>query len=222
MDSYDEMFHVVSLSDDRAKLLAMELANDKGRMVLEKIFEGKKSSSEIAKELDMGLPTVLFHIERLKEAGLIKIIDTNLSKKFREIKYYGPSKQAILILPPSAEGMDMRPPSSVKISGKIAGAASLVGAGMAAILLSGFSKKVVLPPTESLILSAPDAVQKTDYGTREVSEVVRQLPSLGETAGIVVLSAVVALALVLGVRHLLGLAKARRNGEPPESQDPAV
>jgi len=69
MEEFDEIFHIVSIKDDKAKILAMELANDKGRKVLDAIFENKKSSSDLAKELNLGLPTILFHIERLKETG---------------------------------------------------------------------------------------------------------------------------------------------------------
>lgn len=95
----EEVLHVFRTDEDKAKLLAMQIANDRGRQVLECIFRKPRSASEIARELDIPLPTVMFHVERFLEIGIIKIVKTRMSKKLREIKYYGPSKQAILIIP---------------------------------------------------------------------------------------------------------------------------
>jgi DNA-binding transcriptional ArsR family regulator len=96
----DEMVHIFRTDEEKAKLLAMQIANDRGREVLECLFRGRpKSASEIARELNVPLPTVMFHIERFLEIGIIKIAKTRMSKKLREIKYYGPSKRAILIIP---------------------------------------------------------------------------------------------------------------------------
>ncbi len=96
----EEVLHVFRTDEDKAKLLAMQIANDRGREVLECIFRGRpKSASEIAQELDVPLPTVMFHIDRFLEIGIIKIAKTRMSRKLREIKYYGPTKRAILIIP---------------------------------------------------------------------------------------------------------------------------
>ena len=95
----EEVVHVMTTDEKNAKLLAMELANDKGREILESIFRSPKNPSELAEELNMPLPTVMFHIERFLEIGMIQVVETELSKKWREIKYYGPAKKAILIIP---------------------------------------------------------------------------------------------------------------------------
>jgi DNA-binding Lrp family transcriptional regulator len=215
MSKIEEIFHVVNLKDDKAKILAMELANDKGRQVLEKIFEGKKSSSEIAKELDMGLPTVLFHVERLLDAGLIKVIDTNLSKKFREIKYYGPSKQAILILPPSLEQEDMSVPLLSRATGKIAGVTSLIGASLSAVLLNVFSKEV--PVSTDRVLTLPpeqdNVFEVTKIPIEPVEEFVKTLPPLGTTLVIILVSAAIAIAAVMGIKWILSR---KRNAYAPE------
>jgi DNA-binding transcriptional ArsR family regulator len=95
----DEIIHILTTEEKNAKLLAMELANDKGREILESIFRSPKNPSELAEELNIPLPTVMFHIERFLEIGMIRVVETELSKKWREIKYYGPAKKAILIIP---------------------------------------------------------------------------------------------------------------------------
>lgn len=96
----EEVLDIFRTDEEKAKLLAMQIANDRGREVLECIFKGNpKSASEIAHELEVPLPTVMFHIERFLEIGTIKVVKTRMSKKLREIKYYGPAKRAILIIP---------------------------------------------------------------------------------------------------------------------------
>jgi DNA-binding transcriptional ArsR family regulator len=96
----DDILQVFSTDEEKAKLLAMQIANDRGREVLEYIYKGKPlSASDISEDLDIPLPTVMFHIDRFLEIGIIKIVKTRMSKKLREIKYYGPSKRAFLIIP---------------------------------------------------------------------------------------------------------------------------
>lgn len=213
MNKIDDIFHVVHLTDDKAKLLAMELANDKGRLVLEKIFEGRKSSSELAKELNMGLPTVLFHVERLLETGLIKVIDTNLSKKFREIKYYGPSKQAILIIPSSVNQEDMTAPLLSRATARIAGATSVIGACLSAVLLNVFSKEVTISGdrtfTEPLFTGQETVSEATKIPTEAVGEMIRTLPSIEATVGIILVSVAVSVMVVWGIGRLCHRNRAR-------------
>ncbi|MBN1786696.1 MAG: ArsR family transcriptional regulator [Candidatus Methanofastidiosa archaeon] len=197
-DKEEDIFHILSIDDEKAKILAMEIANDKGRMVLEAIFEGKKSSTEIAKELKMNLPTVLFHIERLREAGLVKIIDTNLSKKFREIKYYGSSKKAILIVP-AKDKDSMEDAASSLVSGismKLVGITGLIGAALTGGLLKIFSNDAMpLYDDQYEVLTVPPT-EVADAG-RNVLETVQTLPSTAAIIGIVLVSALVAISVMM-------------------------
>ncbi len=100
----NEIVHVSTTKEKNTKKIALELANDTGRKILEEIYDSKRiTASEIAENLQIPLPTVLFHTERLTELNLVKVADTKLSKKFREIKYYSPAKKAILIIPAQKE-----------------------------------------------------------------------------------------------------------------------
>jgi len=96
----NEIVHISTTKEKNTKKIALELANDTGRKILEEIYNlNIITASEIAENLQIPLPTVLFHIERLTELNLVKVADTKLSKKFREIKCYSPAKKAILIIP---------------------------------------------------------------------------------------------------------------------------
>ncbi|KYC45006.1 MAG: Helix-turn-helix domain protein [Candidatus Methanofastidiosum methylothiophilum] len=103
MATLDDVLHVISTDDEKAKMVAMELANDNGRRIIDAFFIEPQSAGDLAKKLDLPMPTVMFHIERLIEIGIIDVVDTKLSRKFKDIKYYGPKKTAILIVPSQKE-----------------------------------------------------------------------------------------------------------------------
>lgn len=203
MSENEDLFHIVSMNDEKAKIIAMELANDKGRMVLDAIFQGKKSSSEISKELGMSLPTVLFHIERLIETGVIKVIDTNLSKKFREIKYYGPSKKAILIIP-EKEMASLENVTNGLLSGinaKLIGITGFMAAVFSGGLIKIFSDSSTPVKSDSFdVLSSPPPLEEE---TRNVVDAISTLPSTTEMIAIVIAAAVIAISITMVYQRVI-------------------
>lgn len=149
----EEVLHVFRTDEDKAKLLAMQIANDRGREVLECIFRGRpKSASEISQELEVPLPTVMFHIDRFLEIGIIKIAKTRMSRKLREIKYYGPAKRAILIIPYQEEETMSYIANAVKTSviTPLTMVLVLIVSGVAGYLVRRFTSV-----TEQALMEAP-------------------------------------------------------------------
>ncbi|SHO45861.1 hypothetical protein NSIN_20804 [Nitrosotalea sinensis] len=97
----EEHIEVISTEDQRIKIIGEELANDTGRAIFGKISQGVLSTNDIAKALDVSLPLVNWHINRLLGVGLIKVEKIELSSKNKQMKYYGPVKTAFVIVPPS-------------------------------------------------------------------------------------------------------------------------
>lgn len=160
----EEVLDVFRTDEDKAKLLAMQIANDRGREVLECIFRGRpKSASEIARELDVPLPTVMFHIERFLEIGTIKVVKTRMSKKLREIKYYGPAKRAILIIPSQKEETMSYIANAVKssvITPLTAALVIVVSAGVGYIMKSLTTvKEAAQPLIEEAAKEAPEMLE---------------------------------------------------------------
>jgi len=94
----NEIVHITTTKEKSTKKIALELANDTGRKILEEIYNlNIITASEIAENLQIPLPTVLFHIERLTELNLVKVADTKLSKKFREKNIILPPKRPSLL-----------------------------------------------------------------------------------------------------------------------------
>jgi DNA-binding transcriptional ArsR family regulator len=96
----EEYIEVISTDDERIKIIGEELANDTGRAIFGKISQGVTSSNELAKALEISLPLVNWHINRLLSVALIKVEKVEMSQKNKQVKYYGPVKTALVIIPP--------------------------------------------------------------------------------------------------------------------------
>jgi DNA-binding CsgD family transcriptional regulator len=97
-----EHIEVISTEDERIKIIGEELANDTGRAIFGKISQGVSSTNDIAKSLNISLPLVNWHINRLLGVGLIKVEKIELSSKNKKMKYYGPVRTAFVIVPPAS------------------------------------------------------------------------------------------------------------------------
>jgi hypothetical protein len=109
-----EYIEVISTEDERIKIIGEELANDTGRAIFGKISQGVSSTNDIAKSLNISLPLVNWHINRLLGVGLIKIEKIELSSKNKQMKYYGPVKTAFVIVPPGNSSENVAIPQSKK------------------------------------------------------------------------------------------------------------
>jgi len=96
----EEYLEIISTEDERIKIIGEELANDTGRAIFGKISQGIASPNDLAKMLDISLPLINWHINRLLSVGLVKVEKIELSSKNKEMKYYGPVKTALVIIPP--------------------------------------------------------------------------------------------------------------------------
>lgn len=96
----EEYLEVITTEDERIKIIGEELANDTGRAIFGKISQGVVSPNDLAKALNISLPLINWHINRLLSVGLVKVEKTELSSKNKQVKYYGPAKTALVIIPP--------------------------------------------------------------------------------------------------------------------------
>src|SRR5579885_2460664 len=97
----DKHIEVIGTEDERIKVIGEELANDTGRAIIGKLSQQIASTNDLAKSLDISLPLVNWHINRLLSVGLIKVEKIEMSSKNKQMKYYGPVKTAFVIVPPT-------------------------------------------------------------------------------------------------------------------------
>jgi DNA-binding transcriptional ArsR family regulator len=96
----EEYLEIISTEDERIKIIGEELANDTGRAIFGKISQGIASPNDLAKALDISLPLINWHLNRLLSVGLVKVEKIELSSKNKQMKYYGPVKTALVIVTP--------------------------------------------------------------------------------------------------------------------------
>jgi DNA-binding transcriptional ArsR family regulator len=96
----EEYLEIISTEDERIKIIGEELANDTGRAIFGKISQGIVSPNDLAKALNISLPLINWHINRLLSVGLVKVEKIELSSKNKQMKYYGPVKTALVIVTP--------------------------------------------------------------------------------------------------------------------------
>ena len=96
----EEYLEIISTEDERIKIIGEELANDTGRAIFGKVSQGIVSPNDLAKALNISLPLINWHINRLLSVGLVKVEKIELSSKNKQMKYYGPVKTALVIIPP--------------------------------------------------------------------------------------------------------------------------
>src|SRR5690348_2890569 len=96
----EEYLEIISTEDERIKIIGEELANDTGRAIFGKISQGIASSNDLAKALNISHPLINWHLNRLLSVGLVKVEKIELSSKNKQMKYYGPVKTALVIIPP--------------------------------------------------------------------------------------------------------------------------
>ena len=96
----EEYLEIISTEDERIKIIGEELANDTGRAIFGKISQVIASPNDLAKALNISLPLINWHINRLLSVGLVKVEKIELSSKNKQMKYYGSVKTALVIIPP--------------------------------------------------------------------------------------------------------------------------
>ncbi|WP_457741368.1 ArsR/SmtB family transcription factor [Thermococcus sp.] len=92
-------YETIDINDERAKELAQILMNEKAIAILHLIEETPMSISEIAKELNLPISTVSYHIDKMMRVGLVEIAGKKYGKRLQEVKLYRASNRPILLVP---------------------------------------------------------------------------------------------------------------------------
>ena len=80
-------WEIFTLEDERLKILGQEISSDIGRRILALLKERLMSPNDLAKELDLPITTVIFHIDKLQSAGLIRPVAKMAGKRGQKTLY---------------------------------------------------------------------------------------------------------------------------------------
>ncbi|WP_066414635.1 ArsR/SmtB family transcription factor [Halorubrum aethiopicum] len=92
-----EEAELLCIDDGRTAEILASLSSERSRAVFRHVNEEPRTATDLARELDTSVQGVTYHLDNLRDAGLIDILDTCYSEKGREMDVYGPSEQPYLV-----------------------------------------------------------------------------------------------------------------------------
>ena len=205
----EEYLEIISTEDERTKIIGEELANDTGRAIFGKISQGMASPNDLAKTLNISLPLINWHINRLLSVGLVKVEKIGLSSKNKQMKYYGPVKTALVIIPPEetiVNGTNSQPRRESVLLKLRQYMASFIALVVSAPIIYAIQKSVntnsdIVPPESS----GPQMMMKTTQSAQSVESARSAAPALVPEPSIFASEPVMILiALLCGAAIFLG------------------
>ena len=103
----DEKLLILPLNDKNSKKITQIISNDTARNILEAIASEPLSASLIAEKLRIPLSTVQYNLEKLNDAGLVKVERTKYSEKMKHVKIYAPQRKFVVIVPEKTNRKDV-------------------------------------------------------------------------------------------------------------------
>lgn len=88
---------VIGLDDEDADELLSALSSDTARELLSELHDEPTTPSTLADRVDTSLQNVQYHLENLREADMIEVIDTIYSEKGREMNVYAPADRPLVM-----------------------------------------------------------------------------------------------------------------------------
>ncbi len=98
-------FLLVDLNEPKTKKLAETITSETSRKLLNHLAEKEDTEANIAKELQIPISTVHYHLQKLQEAGLVIVKEFHYSSKGREVNHYRLANKYIIIAPQKVSGL---------------------------------------------------------------------------------------------------------------------
>lgn len=119
----DEPPQVLAVDDPVADDVLASLSADTARSILSALYDQPRTASEVADEVDTSLQNASYHLDNLRESGLVEVADTWYSEKGTEMKVYAPADGAVVLV--AGERDDG--PSLVDAIRRLVGAVGVLG-----------------------------------------------------------------------------------------------
>ena len=100
-DELVEKIKILATDDDKIKSFGELFTNDSSREILQLLFNNEMTANQIAQQTKISLQLVKYHLNKLQNLGVVKIIRVEKNTKSQDMKVYSASKFSIVIVPPS-------------------------------------------------------------------------------------------------------------------------
>ena len=88
---------VVGVDSDDADDLLAALSSETARNLLAALHEDPATPSDLASRADTSLQNAQYHLGKLEDADVIRVVDTIYSEKGREMKVYAPADRPLVV-----------------------------------------------------------------------------------------------------------------------------
>ena len=100
-DELVEKIKILATDDEKIKSFGELFTNDSSREILQLLFNNEMTANQIAQQTKISLQLVKYHLNKLQNLGVVKIIRVEKNTKSQDMKVYSASKFSIVIVPPS-------------------------------------------------------------------------------------------------------------------------
>lgn len=90
---------VLSPGDEATGKIARAFASRTAGLIMQSLADGPQSATEIAESLSIPITTVVYHLEKLQDAGILEVASTRWSEKGREVKLYRQAERVVIVAP---------------------------------------------------------------------------------------------------------------------------
>ncbi len=120
-------FLLVDLNEPKVKKLAETITSETSRKLLNHLAEKEDTEANIAQLLGIPISTVHYHLQKLQEAGLVKVEEFHYSPKGREVNHYQLANKYIIITPQKVSGLREKLKGILPVALIVAGVGLVIG-----------------------------------------------------------------------------------------------
>lgn len=96
-ESAAEEPRLVDISDEAADDVFAALSSTTARAAYQSLHHEPRTASDLADVTDTSLQNVRYHLDNLRDAGLVEVVDTWYSERGTEMKVYAPTDTSLVV-----------------------------------------------------------------------------------------------------------------------------
>src|SRR5574338_445583 len=93
-----ENIEIISTDDEKIKSFGELLSSDSSRKILKLLYAEVMTANQIAQKTGISLQLVRYHVKKLQDHGIVRIVKIEKNSKEHDMKYYSAARFAVVIL----------------------------------------------------------------------------------------------------------------------------
>jgi len=94
-----ENIEILSTDDEKIKSFGELLSSDSSRKILKLLYSDVMTANQIAQKTGISLQLVRYHIKKLQDHKIVRVVKIEKNSKEHDMKYYTAARFAVVILP---------------------------------------------------------------------------------------------------------------------------